>query len=134
MVFFGTWSSSVCFKNSQHITRVTVVFWVFISCVGVVTYTLTSCSVFEIINWNLWSNTAFLFDIFLLFSPPLCSHDFIGEFSTSYRELSRGQSQFNVYEVSVCECVFLCVSLHVPVCVCVSVLNAQVSRSLTHTQ
>uniref|UniRef100_A0A8D3D1R8 C2 domain-containing protein n=1 Tax=Scophthalmus maximus TaxID=52904 RepID=A0A8D3D1R8_SCOMX len=29
------------------------------------------------------------------------SHDFIGEFSTSYRELSRGQSQFNVYEVSV---------------------------------
>lgn len=30
----------------------------------------------------------------------VCSHDFIGEFSTSYRELSRGQSQFNVYEVS----------------------------------
>uniref|UniRef100_A0A672IJ55 Copine-8 n=1 Tax=Salarias fasciatus TaxID=181472 RepID=A0A672IJ55_SALFA len=29
-------------------------------------------------------------------------HDFIGEFSTSYRELSRGQSQFNVYEVSAC--------------------------------
>uniref|UniRef100_A0AAX7TYQ0 C2 domain-containing protein n=1 Tax=Astatotilapia calliptera TaxID=8154 RepID=A0AAX7TYQ0_ASTCA len=27
------------------------------------------------------------------------SHDFIGEFTTSYRELSRGQSQFNVYEV-----------------------------------
>ncbi|KAM9705303.1 copine-8-like [Menidia menidia] len=27
------------------------------------------------------------------------SHDFIGEFSTCYRELSRGQSQFNVYEV-----------------------------------
>nr|XP_020456973.1 copine-8 [Monopterus albus] len=27
------------------------------------------------------------------------SHDFIGEFSTSYRELSGGQSQFNVYEV-----------------------------------
>ncbi|KAF7694059.1 copine-8 [Silurus meridionalis] len=27
------------------------------------------------------------------------SHDFIGEFCTSYRELSRGQSQFNVYEV-----------------------------------
>ncbi|XP_007577826.1 copine-8 [Poecilia latipinna] len=27
------------------------------------------------------------------------SHDFIGEFSTSYRELSIGQSQFNVYEV-----------------------------------
>uniref|UniRef100_A0A673IE32 Copine-8-like n=1 Tax=Sinocyclocheilus rhinocerous TaxID=307959 RepID=A0A673IE32_9TELE len=27
------------------------------------------------------------------------SHDFIGEFSTSYRELSRGQSQFNMYEV-----------------------------------
>nr|XP_033814546.1 copine-8 isoform X3 [Geotrypetes seraphini] len=27
------------------------------------------------------------------------SHDFIGEFTTSYRELSKGQSQFNVYEV-----------------------------------
>uniref|UniRef100_A0A673MZA8 Copine-5-like n=1 Tax=Sinocyclocheilus rhinocerous TaxID=307959 RepID=A0A673MZA8_9TELE len=27
------------------------------------------------------------------------SHDFIGAFTTSYRELSRGQSQFNVYEV-----------------------------------
>uniref|UniRef100_A0A669BSG8 Copine family member 9 n=1 Tax=Oreochromis niloticus TaxID=8128 RepID=A0A669BSG8_ORENI len=27
------------------------------------------------------------------------SHDFIGEFTTSYRELSRGQNQFNVYEV-----------------------------------
>uniref|UniRef100_A0A8C7KBL1 Copine 5 n=1 Tax=Oncorhynchus kisutch TaxID=8019 RepID=A0A8C7KBL1_ONCKI len=27
------------------------------------------------------------------------SHDFIGEFTTSYRDLSRGQSQFNVYEV-----------------------------------
>ncbi|XP_076125389.1 copine-9-like [Alosa pseudoharengus] len=27
------------------------------------------------------------------------SHDFIGEFTTSYREISRGQSQFNVYEV-----------------------------------
>ncbi|KAH0616520.1 hypothetical protein JD844_027680, partial [Phrynosoma platyrhinos] len=27
------------------------------------------------------------------------SHDFIGEFTTSFRELSRGQSQFNVYEV-----------------------------------
>ncbi|XP_037981202.1 copine-5-like isoform X6 [Motacilla alba alba] len=27
------------------------------------------------------------------------SHDFIGEFTTSYRELSRGQSHFNVYEV-----------------------------------
>ncbi|XP_010785939.1 copine-9-like, partial [Notothenia coriiceps] len=28
-------------------------------------------------------------------------HDFIGEFTTSYRELSRGQSQFNVYEVTL---------------------------------
>uniref|UniRef100_A0A674CRD8 Copine Va n=1 Tax=Salmo trutta TaxID=8032 RepID=A0A674CRD8_SALTR len=27
------------------------------------------------------------------------SHDFIGEFTTSFRDLSRGQSQFNVYEV-----------------------------------
>lgn len=30
----------------------------------------------------------------------LTSHDFIGDFTTSYRELARGQSQFNVYEVS----------------------------------
>uniref|UniRef100_A0A3B3SWC3 Copine 8 n=1 Tax=Paramormyrops kingsleyae TaxID=1676925 RepID=A0A3B3SWC3_9TELE len=35
------------------------------------------------------------------------SHDFIGEFTTSYRELSRGQSQFNVYEVIFPEW-FLC--------------------------
>ncbi|XP_073425771.1 copine-9 [Dendrobates tinctorius] len=27
------------------------------------------------------------------------SHDFIGEFTTSYRELSRGENQFSVYEV-----------------------------------
>uniref|UniRef100_A0AAQ5Y0P6 VWFA domain-containing protein n=1 Tax=Amphiprion ocellaris TaxID=80972 RepID=A0AAQ5Y0P6_AMPOC len=27
------------------------------------------------------------------------THDFIGDFTTSYRELARGQSQFNVYEV-----------------------------------
>ncbi|XP_062311847.1 copine-9-like, partial [Osmerus eperlanus] len=27
------------------------------------------------------------------------SHDFIGEFATSYREMSRGENQFNVYEV-----------------------------------
>lgn len=32
-------------------------------------------------------------------TPPAHSHDFIGEFTTSYRELARGQSQFNVYEV-----------------------------------
>uniref|UniRef100_A0A669BXM2 Copine 8 n=1 Tax=Oreochromis niloticus TaxID=8128 RepID=A0A669BXM2_ORENI len=38
------------------------------------------------------------------------SHDFIGEFSTSYRELSRGQSQFNVYEVSV-SCMYRNVSV-----------------------
>lgn len=31
--------------------------------------------------------------------PSPRSHDFIGEFTTSYRELARGQSQFNVYEV-----------------------------------
>uniref|UniRef100_A0A4W5MX15 Copine family member 9 n=1 Tax=Hucho hucho TaxID=62062 RepID=A0A4W5MX15_9TELE len=32
------------------------------------------------------------------------SHDFIGEFTTSYREFSRGQSQFNVYESLLCFC------------------------------
>ncbi|KAK2496935.1 hypothetical protein MC885_019119 [Smutsia gigantea] len=30
---------------------------------------------------------------------PPCSHDFIGEFTTSYRELSKAQNQFTVYEV-----------------------------------
>ncbi|XP_025781839.1 copine-5-like [Puma concolor] len=41
------------------------------------------------------------------------SHDFIGEFTTSYRELARGQSQFNIYEVTLLsfavesECTFL---------------------------
>lgn len=28
------------------------------------------------------------------------SHDFIGEFTTSFKELCRGQSPLNVYEVS----------------------------------
>uniref|UniRef100_A0A3B5LWW5 Copine family member IX n=1 Tax=Xiphophorus couchianus TaxID=32473 RepID=A0A3B5LWW5_9TELE len=37
----------------------------------------------------------------------LAPHDFIGEFTTSYRELSRGQNQFNVYEVkNMCFCLF----------------------------
>uniref|UniRef100_A0A673BG37 Copine Vb n=1 Tax=Sphaeramia orbicularis TaxID=375764 RepID=A0A673BG37_9TELE len=35
------------------------------------------------------------------------SHDFIGDFTTSYRELARGQSQFNVYEVSNSSIFFL---------------------------
>ncbi|KAF7249973.1 Copine-9 [Varanus komodoensis] len=35
------------------------------------------------------------------------SHDFIGEFATSYRELSRAQSQFTVYEVSLFSMVVL---------------------------
>lgn len=34
------------------------------------------------------------------FMSRFCSHDFIGEFTTSYKELCRGQSQLNVYEVS----------------------------------
>uniref|UniRef100_A0A8C8F6Q8 C2 domain-containing protein n=1 Tax=Oncorhynchus tshawytscha TaxID=74940 RepID=A0A8C8F6Q8_ONCTS len=35
------------------------------------------------------------------------SHDFIGEFTTSYRDFSRGQNQFNVYEVShICLFIF----------------------------
>lgn len=40
----------------------------------------------------------------------VCSHDFIGEFTTSYRELSRGQNQFNVYEVRPDMGVFCCCS------------------------
>uniref|UniRef100_A0A8C2ICJ5 Copine 8 n=1 Tax=Cyprinus carpio TaxID=7962 RepID=A0A8C2ICJ5_CYPCA len=39
------------------------------------------------------------YDRYGVFCTGRGSHDFIGEFSTSYRELSRGQSQFNVYEV-----------------------------------
>uniref|UniRef100_A0A8C2X6U1 Copine family member 9 n=1 Tax=Cyclopterus lumpus TaxID=8103 RepID=A0A8C2X6U1_CYCLU len=39
------------------------------------------------------------------------SHDFIGEFTTSYRELSRGQNQFNVYEVRRDMLVVCCFSL-----------------------
>uniref|UniRef100_A0A8D3BAZ9 Copine Va n=1 Tax=Scophthalmus maximus TaxID=52904 RepID=A0A8D3BAZ9_SCOMX len=45
------------------------------------------------------------------------SHDFIGEFTTSYKELCRGQSQLNVFEVidhSHCNCLF---SLIVLVCI-----------------
>lgn len=41
-------------------------------------------------------HTHWYFSFFVL-SP---SHDFIGDYTTSYRELARGQSQFNVYEVS----------------------------------
>lgn len=40
---------------------------------------------------------------------PSPSHDFIGDFTTSYRELARGQSQFNVYEVSNSRLFFFCV-------------------------
>uniref|UniRef100_A0A3P9CQB6 Copine Vb n=1 Tax=Maylandia zebra TaxID=106582 RepID=A0A3P9CQB6_9CICH len=38
------------------------------------------------------------------------NHDFIGDFTTSYRELARGQSQFNVYEVIPAFSPFTCVS------------------------
>uniref|UniRef100_A0A672ZRP0 Copine VIII n=1 Tax=Sphaeramia orbicularis TaxID=375764 RepID=A0A672ZRP0_9TELE len=31
-------------------------------------------------------------------------HDFIGEFSTSYRQMSRSQSQFHIYEVTLLSC------------------------------
>uniref|UniRef100_A0A8C3G514 Copine VIII n=1 Tax=Cyclopterus lumpus TaxID=8103 RepID=A0A8C3G514_CYCLU len=31
-------------------------------------------------------------------------HDFIGDFSTSYREMSRSQSQFHIYEVTLLSC------------------------------
>uniref|UniRef100_A0A3P8TY80 Copine Va n=1 Tax=Amphiprion percula TaxID=161767 RepID=A0A3P8TY80_AMPPE len=39
------------------------------------------------------------------------SHDFIGEFTTSYKELCRGQSQLNVYEVSLLSFVFASLTL-----------------------
>uniref|UniRef100_A0A667YCJ7 Copine VIII n=1 Tax=Myripristis murdjan TaxID=586833 RepID=A0A667YCJ7_9TELE len=43
-------------------------------------------------------------------------HDFIGEFSTSYREMSRSQSQFHIYEVTILlmlMCVLLCSTIRV---------------------
>lgn len=73
-----------------------------------------------IIKGNVSSNTIFSYIhilplLFLcVFLASLCSHDFIGEFSTSYRELSRGQSQFNVYEVSLCvssRVLYMCVTV-----------------------
>uniref|UniRef100_A0A671YXZ4 Copine Va n=1 Tax=Sparus aurata TaxID=8175 RepID=A0A671YXZ4_SPAAU len=42
----------------------------------------------------------------------LKDHDFIGEFTTSYKELCRGQSQLNVYEVSVSLLSFIVESEH----------------------
>lgn len=50
-------------------------------------------------------------DLLLIEAISFCarSHDFIGEFSTSYREMSRSQSQFHIYEVpwtSLCFCLF----------------------------
>lgn len=48
----------------------------------------------------------------LLFFICPCSHDYIGEFSTSYRELSIGQSQFNIYEVSLNVCLWWA-SMHI---------------------
>uniref|UniRef100_A0A3B4XFX2 Copine 8 n=1 Tax=Seriola lalandi dorsalis TaxID=1841481 RepID=A0A3B4XFX2_SERLL len=70
------------------------------------------------------------------------SHDFIGEFSTSYRELSRGQSQFNVYEVGlfVCECLSACELACTCVCMllysiqsCLSCLHHCTGQQVTYT-
>lgn len=57
-----------------------------------------------------------------------CSHDFIGEFTTSYRELARGQSHFNVYEVRGEGCMGGGV-LQPPVGVTVPLLHSQGLRS-----
>lgn len=37
--------------------------------------------------------------LYLHLLPLFSSHDFIGEFTTSYKELCRGQGQSNIYEV-----------------------------------
>nr|XP_033482627.1 copine-9-like isoform X2 [Epinephelus lanceolatus] len=62
--------------------------------------TFTICHKTEVIKNNLnpvWQ--PFTIPVRALCNGDYDSHDFIGEFTTSYRELSRGQSQFNVYEV-----------------------------------
>lgn len=72
------------------------------------------CYTFDILYFNIHCNTKFnphlIFILFssnirhaltsLISSLPLPSHDYIGEFSTSYRELSTGQSQFYIFEVN----------------------------------
>ncbi|XP_040000807.1 copine-8 isoform X3 [Xiphias gladius] len=62
--------------------------------------TFTICHKTEVVKNTLnpvWQ--AFKIPVRALCNGDYDSHDFIGDFSTSYRELSRGQSQFNVYEV-----------------------------------
>uniref|UniRef100_A0AAZ3SDR0 C2 domain-containing protein n=1 Tax=Oncorhynchus tshawytscha TaxID=74940 RepID=A0AAZ3SDR0_ONCTS len=62
--------------------------------------TFTTCHKTEVVKNTLnpvWQ--AFKIPVRALCNGDYDSHDFIGEFTTSYRELSRGQSQFNVYEV-----------------------------------
>ncbi|KAM4615077.1 copine-8 isoform 2-T2 [Polymixia lowei] len=62
--------------------------------------TFTICHKTEVVKNTLnpvWQ--AFKIPVRALCNGDYDSHDFIGEFSTCYRELSRGQSQFNVYEV-----------------------------------
>lgn len=43
--------------------------------------------------------SVFTIFLYLHLLPLFSSHDFIGEFTTSYKELCRGQGQSNVYEV-----------------------------------
>lgn len=54
-----------------------------------------------------------------------CSHDFIGEFTTSYRELAQGQSHLNVYEVRGVGYMGRRGVLHTPVGVTVPLLHPQ---------
>uniref|UniRef100_A0A4W4E0N7 Copine family member 9 n=1 Tax=Electrophorus electricus TaxID=8005 RepID=A0A4W4E0N7_ELEEL len=65
--------------------------------------TFTICHKTEVVKNNLnpvWQPFTIPVRALYLYGEPVHSnHDFIGEFTTSYRELSRGQSQFNVYEV-----------------------------------
>uniref|UniRef100_A0A8K9V3J5 Copine Vb n=1 Tax=Oncorhynchus mykiss TaxID=8022 RepID=A0A8K9V3J5_ONCMY len=62
--------------------------------------TFTICHKTEVVKNTLnpvWQS--FTIPVRALCNGDFDSHDFIGEFTTSYRELARGQSQFNVYEV-----------------------------------
>lgn len=81
-----------------------------------------------------FSEPDFFFSIYILtdvfvHAP---SHDFIGDFTTSYRELARGQSQFNVYEVSGSHFNTHCASHHISATGDVSVSDISIVLMLRH--
>lgn len=79
-------------------------------------------------------STWFFFSIYILTDVfvDAPSHDFIGDFTTSYRELARGQSQFNVYEVSGSHFNTHCASHHISATGDVSVSDISIVLMLWH--